>query len=161
MVGRVTRRIRLDIALPRPVPAHGFRNPVDADIPALGALMWDAYRGTPDEGDAGDGVATATHEIGLAFRGAHGPFQYEASFVAEHENRIVGAALVTVWEGTPLLAYLFIDPAHTGRGIGRGLVEAVIHALGEQGHSLLSLAVTEANKRARRLYESIGFTPHG
>ena len=156
----MTRRIRLDITLPRPVPAHGFRHPVDADIPALGALMWDAYKGTPDEGDAGDGAATATHEIGLAFRGEHGPFQYEASFVAEHEDRIVGAALVTIWDGTPLLAYLFTDPAHTGHGIGRDLVEAVVHALGEQGHSLLSLAVTEANKRARRLYESIGFTPH-
>jgi GNAT superfamily N-acetyltransferase len=156
----MTRRIRLDIALPRPVPAHGFRHPADTDIPALGALMWDAYKGTPDESDAGDGVATATHEISLAFRGEHGPFQYEASFVAEHENRIVAAALVTLWQDTPLLAYLFTDPAHTGRGLARRLVEAAVHALGEQGHSQLSLAVTEANKRARRLYESIGFTPH-
>jgi GNAT superfamily N-acetyltransferase len=156
----MTKRIRLDIALPRPVPAHGYRHPVGTDIPALGALMWDAYKGTPDESDAGDGTATATHEISLLFRGEHGLFQYEASFVAEHENSLVAAALVTLWEGTPLLAYLFTDPAHTGRGIGRGLVEAVIHALGEQGHSQLSLAVTEANRRARRLYESIGFVPH-
>src|SRR5262249_41474707 len=149
-----------DLALPQPVPAHAFRHPVDLDIPALGALMWDSYKGTPDEVDAGDGAATATHEISLAFRGEHGPFQYDASFVAEHENQLVGAALVTLWEGTPLLAYLFTDPVHTGRGVGRSLVEAVVHALGEYGHTRLSLAVTEANERARRLYESIGFTPH-
>lgn len=158
------RRTRLDIELPRPIPAHEFRHPTDADVPALGALMWDSYKGTPDEADAGDGAATATHEIGLAFRGVHGPFQYDASFVAEDgagpDRRIVAAALVTLWTGTPLLAYLFTDPAYTGRGIGRGLVEAVIHALGEQGHTLLSLAVTDANKRARSLYESIGFRPH-
>ena len=79
---------------------------------------------------------------------------------SEADRRIVAAALVTLWTGTPLLAYLFTDPAYTGRGIGRGLVEAVIDALGEQGHTLLSLAVTDANKRARSLYESIGFRPH-
>jgi ribosomal protein S18 acetylase RimI-like enzyme len=32
-----------------------------------------------------------------------------------------------------------------------------MHALAGQGHELLSLAVTEDNVRARRLYESIGF----
>ena len=122
--------------------------------------MWDAYEGTPDESDAGDGVGTATHEIRLAFQGEHGPFQYKASFAAEDGGRIVAASLVTLWKDTPLLAYLFTAPAYAGRGLARRLVEASVHALGEQGHTRLSLAVTEANHRARRLYESIGFTAH-
>jgi GNAT superfamily N-acetyltransferase len=122
--------------------------------------MWDAYRGTPDEVDAGDGVDTATYEIRLAFEGEHGPFQHKASFVAEHDGRLVAAALVTVWQEDPLLAYLFTAPGHTGRGLGRRLVEAAMHALGEQGHAQLSLAVTENNHRARRLYTSLGFVPH-
>lgn len=155
------RRFRLDVVLPRATTApHDFRHPDESDIPALGALMWDAYRGTPDEIDAGDGVETATHEIGLAFQGAHGPFQHKASFVAEQDGHLVAAALVTVWKGEPLLAYLFTAPEHTGRGLGRRLVEAVMHALGEQGHTQLSLAVTENNTRARRLYDSLGFVPH-
>jgi ribosomal protein S18 acetylase RimI-like enzyme len=33
-------------------------------------------------------------------------------------------------------------------------------ALAEQGHVQLSLAVTEQNVRARRLYESLGFVAH-
>jgi GNAT superfamily N-acetyltransferase len=122
--------------------------------------MWDAYRGTPDEADAGDGVDTATHEIRLAFTGAHGPFEHKASFVAERDGRLAAAALVTVWKGEPLLAYLFTAPAYAGQGIARRLVEAVMGALGEQGHTRLSLAVTEANERARRLYASLGFVPH-
>jgi GNAT superfamily N-acetyltransferase len=154
------KRFRLDISLPRSVPEHDFRHPAEADIPALGALMWEAYRGTPDESDAGDGPATATHEIQLAFKGEHGPFQTGASFVAEDDGRLVAAALVTVWKEEALLAYLFTAPTHTGRGLARRLVEAVMHALGEQGHVQLSLAATERNIRARRLYESMGFVRH-
>jgi GNAT superfamily N-acetyltransferase len=154
------RRFRLDISLPRSVPTHDFRHPAEADIAALGALMWEAYRGTPDEHDAGDGVISATHEIQLVFRGEHGPFQPAASFVAEDDGRLVAAALVTVWKEEPLLAYVFTAPSHTGRGLARRLVEAVMRALGEQGHVQLSLAVTERNLRARRLYESMGFVRH-
>ena len=156
----MTRRFRLDVALPRATrPLHDFRHPDESDIAALGALMWDAYRGTPDEADAGDGVETATYEIRLAFEGEHGPFQHKASFVAEHDGRLAAAALVTLWAGEPLLAYLFTAPEHTGRGLGRRLIEAVMRALGEQGHTQLSLAVTEHNARARWLYESLGFVP--
>ena len=153
-----TRRFRLDALLPQPVPAHDFRHPAEGDIPALGELMWDAYRGTPDERDAGDGAASATHEIRLAFEGAHGPFLRGASFVADQGDRPVAAALVTVWKEVPLLAYVFTASSHTGQGLGRRLVEAVMHALGEQGYDRLALAVTEHNVRARGLYLSMGFT---
>lgn len=156
----VPKRFRLDVRLPQAVPAHHFRHPVEADIPALGRLMWDAYRGTPDEEDSGGSVASAAEEIRLTFTGAHGPFLPAASFVAEDGARPVAAALVTVWKDVPLLAYVFTAPSHAGRGLGRRLIEAAMHALGAQGHALLSLAVTEDNVRARRLYESLGFAPH-
>ncbi|MFG2074030.1 GNAT family N-acetyltransferase [Nonomuraea maritima] len=156
----VPKRFRLDVRLPQAVPAHDFRHPVEADIPALGQLMWDAYRGTPDEEDAGGSVAEATEEIRLTFTGEHGPFLPTASFVADDGAQPVGAALVTVWKDVPLLAYVFTAPSHAGRGLGRRLIEAAMHALGEQGYPLLSLAATEDNVRARRLYASLGFTPH-
>jgi GNAT superfamily N-acetyltransferase len=155
----VPKRFRLDVRLPQAVPAHDFRHPAEADIPALGRLMWDAYRGTPDEGDAGGSVASATEEIRLAFTGAHGPFLSTASFVADDGDRPVAAALVTVWKGKPL-AYVFTTPSHAGRGLGRRLIEAAMRTLAEQGYPMLSLAVTEDNIRARRLYESMGFIPH-
>jgi GNAT superfamily N-acetyltransferase len=122
--------------------------------------MWEAYRGTPDEEDNGGSIAAATEEIRLAFTGEHGPFLSKASFVADDGAHPVAAALVTVWRGEPLLAYLFTAPAHAGRGLGRRLIEAAMHALGEQGYAMSSLAVTEHNLRARCLYESMGFTEH-
>ncbi|MDR8409432.1 GNAT family N-acetyltransferase [Nonomuraea sp. 3-1Str] len=153
-------RFRLDVRLPQAVPAHDFRHPGEADISALGRLMWEAYRGTPDEEDAGGSVGAATEEIRLTLTGEHGIFLPTASFVADDGARPVAAALVTEWQQVPLLAYVFTAPSHAGEGLGRRLIEAAMHALGEQGYRLLSLAVTEANVRARRLYASMGFTPH-
>ncbi|MBO2460650.1 GNAT family N-acetyltransferase [Actinomadura violacea] len=47
--------------------------------------------------------------------------------------------------------------SHVGRGFGRTLIEAVMHALALQGHDTLTLAVTRRNHRARHLYQSLGF----
>ncbi|GAA4632224.1 hypothetical protein GCM10023196_064750 [Actinoallomurus vinaceus] len=141
-------RVRMD---------HSFRSPTRGDIPLLGALMWDAYQGTPDERDVGDGVPSATEEVRLTFDGEYGPFLPEASFVAEEGGRPVAAALVTVWREVPLLAFVFTAPSHTGRGLARRLIEAVMGSLVEQGYDRLSLAVTGQNTRARALYESMGF----
>lgn len=153
------RRYRLDAMLSGPpAPVDGsFRAPSPEDLPLLGALMWEAYRGTPDERDAGDGVASATEEIRLTFDGEYGPFLPEASFIAEEGGRPVAAALVTDWNGTPLLAFVFTASSHTGRGLARRLIRATMGALAERGYDRLSLAVTEDNKRARALYESMGF----
>jgi GNAT superfamily N-acetyltransferase len=46
-----------------------------------------------------------------------------------------GAAASTVWKEEPLLAYVFTASSHTGQGLGRRLIEAVMHALGEQGRT--------------------------
>jgi GNAT superfamily N-acetyltransferase len=139
-----------------PPPPPGFRPFTGDDVPALAALMWDAYRGTPDEADVGD-ITGAYREIRLTLDGEYGAFLPDASFVTEHEGRPVGAALVTLYRDMPLLAFLFIVPAHAGRGLGRGLIQTAMHSLAGQGHDTLSLAVTRRNRRARRLYDRLGF----
>ncbi|TDD68029.1 GNAT family N-acetyltransferase [Actinomadura darangshiensis] len=150
-------RSRLQATLgPTPPPPPGFRLFTGDDVPALAALMWDAYRGTPDEADVGD-LPGAVREVHLTLAGEYGTFLGTASFVSEYEGRPVGAALVTLYRDLPLLAFLFTAPAHAGRGLGRGLVQAVMHALAEQGHDTLTLAVTRRNHRARRLYGHLGF----
>ncbi|CND56539.1 putative acetyltransferase [Mycobacterium tuberculosis] len=139
-----------------PQPPPGLRPFTTADVPALAAAMWAAYRGTPDEADVGD-LPGAAREIRLTLAGEYGTFLPEASFVADHEDRPVGAALVTLYRDEPLLAFLFTAPSHAGHGLGRGLVRAAMHVLAENGHRTLSLAVTRRNRRARRLYDHLGF----
>lgn len=140
---------------PAPPPPPGIRPFARDDVPALVPVMWDAYRGTPDEADVGD-LAGAAREIRLTLNGEYGTFLRDASFVADHENRPIGAALVTLYKREPLLAFLFIAPSHAGRGLGRALIQAAMHALAPD-HDTLSLAVTRRNRRARRLYDHLGF----
>jgi GNAT superfamily N-acetyltransferase len=52
---------------------------------------------------------------------------------------------------------LFVEPDLWGQGIGRMLVEAATHEARKRG---LALSVI-ANPRARRFYESCGFTVEG
>ncbi|MFA1539999.1 GNAT family N-acetyltransferase [Actinomadura monticuli] len=143
-----------------PPPPPCLRPFTGADVPPLAAAMWAAYRGTLDEADVGD-LPGAAREIQLTLNGEYGTFLPGASFVADHEGRPVGAALVTLYRDEPLLAFLFTAPFHAGRGLGRGLVHAAMHALAAQGHATLSLAVTRRNRRARRLYEHLGFVEVG
>ncbi|MFI0367623.1 GNAT family N-acetyltransferase [Actinomadura sp. 1N219] len=157
MASRAPVRSRLQVALDAASPPPpGFRPFDDADTAALAALMWDAYRGTPDEADVGD-LKGAAREVHLTLSGEYGTFLRDASFVAEDDGRPVAGALVTLYKDVPLLAFLFVAQSHGGRGLGRGLVQAVMHALADQGHDTLTLAVTRRNRRARRLYDRLGF----
>ncbi len=150
----VRSRLQATLDATPPLPS-GVRPFTDADLPALAAAMWDAYRGTPDEADVGD-LPGAAREIQLTLDGEYGKFLPEASFVTDHDGRPIGAALVTLYKQEPLLAFLFTAPSHAGQGVGRTLVQAVMHALAPD-HTTLSLAVTRRNRRARRLYDHLGF----
>ncbi|HLO18903.1 MAG TPA: GNAT family N-acetyltransferase [Sphingomicrobium sp.] len=73
--------------------------------------------------------------------------------VAEIAGEIAGFAAVVGGE----LDGLFVEPDLWGQGIGRTLVDAAVHEARRRG---LALRVT-ANPRARRFYESCGFSVEG
>lgn len=75
------------------------------------------------------------------------------------DGRPVGAALVTVSRGHAGLFEIAVDPAARGRGIGRRLVAAGLHAARPLGASQAFLQVEAANAPARALYRSLGFAP--
>ena len=53
-----------------------------------------------------------------------------------------------------------VFPESRGQGIGRQLLNAIVDAAREKGHTAVSLSVEDDNA-ARRLYESAGFTAVG
>ena len=73
--------------------------------------------------------------------------------VAEIAGEIAGFAAVVGGE----LDGLFVEPDLWGGGIGKTLVDAAVHGARRRG---LTLKVT-ANPRARRFYESCGFSVEG
>ena len=61
-------------------------------------------------------------------------------------------------EGELLMDGIVVDPSMRGKGIGTGLFESLsVYAL-ENGYNRIKLDVVDINVRARRLYESQGFT---
>lgn len=76
-------------------------------------------------------------------------------WVAVHDAQVVGFAVGNRETGN--IWALFVDPDHEGRGLGRLLHDAMVAWLFSEGLSILWLS-TDPNSRARRFYESAGWT---
>jgi ribosomal protein S18 acetylase RimI-like enzyme len=128
-----------------------------SDAAALADLMLGAYRGTVD--DEGETLEDAVGEVQGVLDGSYGPFAFDASFVVEDDDGLVGASLVAMWdwESRPLLLYLVVRPEAKRRGMGTALLLQSGEALAAAGHPELDLFVTEANEPAVNLYRKLGF----
>lgn len=76
-------------------------------------------------------------------------FGYPGVFVAVEGDSVVGFTACTEDE----LAWLYVDPAFSRRGIGRALSEFAL----EKFPQIHSIEVLVGNHPARSLYESLGF----
>lgn len=150
-------RLRLQRGLtPQPeVSDPNWRIPSESDQSALASLMLDSYRGTVD--DSGETLADAQAEIQRLWSGDYGEFLPAASRVYGVQGRVVSAALVTRYEGSPLLAFSMTAPDWKRRGLARQGICQAINALLADGELTLRLVVTEGNTAALRLYHSLGF----
>jgi GNAT superfamily N-acetyltransferase len=88
-----------------------------------------------------------------------------ARFGADPENLVAVDArgTVTGWacHGRGELLALYVEPALTGGGIGRGLLHRVHARAAGQGRTGLHLWVLAGNTGARRFYERAGYTADG
>ena len=148
---------------------HVIRNASIDDADAIGAVVvraWQAaYRGImPD--DYLDGLRAeqraATWQRVLADLGPDRWVQ-----VLKVGDELVGFAsygpeLADVSDGeTGELYAINLDPDHWGRGLGRALLAEVTRGLADVGYHTAVLWVATGNERARRLYESEGWTAEG
>ena len=153
-------RLRADLGAPRRA-AHDplARRVRDADRAALAALLLAAYRGTVD--DAGEGPDEAAGEIARTLDGGYGVFDAASSEVVVRDASIVGATLVTEFQGHAMVAFSMTAPEWKRRGLARAGLLRVMERLRRAGRAELDLAVTATNTPARRLYESLGFVEVG
>ena len=85
------------------------------------------------------------------------------TLVATRGDEVVGfTALGPSRDGTPVgeLYAIYVDPDSWSTGVGRALLEATEGVLAE-AFGEATLWVLEENPRARRFYESFGWTPDG
>ncbi|NAZ86643.1 GNAT family N-acetyltransferase [Kineococcus sp. T90] len=85
-------------------------------------------------------------------------------FLARAGDEVVGIAAAVPSADDPAdreLVSVWVDPAHRGGPTATGLVESSCAWAAALGASTVSLRVTDANPRARRFYERLGFRPTG
>jgi len=88
----------------------------------------------------------------------------QACFVAADRDEIVGVVIAgpaPSERSVGHLSRLYVDPGHWSRGIGRLLHDNAIAHLREHNFRSGTLWVLEANVRARRFYEQLGWRPTG
>lgn len=124
-----------------------------------------AYLASFPAGVGAGSPAEADAEIAATYAGEYGMLRYEASFVAAVDGRAHGAVLVvehSIWDedlGGPFVIDLFVAPPLRGRGLGRRLVEAAMHACADAGDITLSLRIgAGTSPAAHALYTRLGFT---
>ena len=80
-----------------------------------------------------------------------------ASLVQDGEARAWGLAVLE--RDAVGLYEVLVHPAYRGQGLGRQLVQGLLHWAGQQGATHVDLQVQGDNLRAQRLYASLGFAP--
>ena len=115
-----------------------------------------AYRGTVD--DHGESSQWHDLEARATVNDHYGTVIWPASLVmaVAGGRELVATSIVTVYRGSPLLAFLLVEPSWQGRGAGTQLLRRSAATLVSQGCTEWTLAVTDGNP-AQRLYERSGF----
>ncbi len=146
-----------------------IRAATPADAEAIGGVHVDSWRHTY-EGLMPPEVLNRLDEErwGRAWRrrlARRGPA--DRTWVAEENGTVVGfidtgrSRDPDVPEGTFEVYAVYLAPNHTGRGIGRSLVDHALADLQSRGVETITLWVLETNERARSFYVKTGWIEDG
>jgi ribosomal protein S18 acetylase RimI-like enzyme len=110
----------------------------------------------------GDSPAQCRKGLLAILAGRYGPIHPLATISAFHGKTLVGLNLV-IDEANRLASVveLSVHPEHQHHGLARALMARSLRVLQHENITRVELAVTKRNKRAARLYESLGFTGFG
>jgi [ribosomal protein S18]-alanine N-acetyltransferase len=86
---------------------------------------------------------------------------YSKSLLAEFQGKVIG--YLVFWQ-LPVevdIHNLAVHPDHRRKGIGRFLLNTMIHTAKKRGFKRIILEVRKSNRPAQRLYQSLGFIQNG
>lgn len=145
---------------PPQVPAGWRFAPArEVALEPLNRLDWEAFRGSPDAAFIADTPEANRRLIEGIVAGQLGRFLEEASVAIVDAAGVPGGFILTVEESprVGVIVDVAVDPAHRRLGLGRALMLRSLRALLALGHTAARLWVTDSNRPARALYESLGF----
>jgi ribosomal protein S18 acetylase RimI-like enzyme len=167
----VLLRARMERPVPPALPGTSLADPPGVErtsvrtipVAAIAELDWRSFQGTPDERLVADTVEEDRQSLEEILAGKLGRFLDESSCALLRDgNRLVGAVLVSEHDPrTAIILDLLVEPSERRQGLGKFLLLWALRALTALGYSTARLWVTEANRPARALYDSLGFTTTG
>jgi len=105
-------------------------------------------------------IARASFDGIYAFFALRGVRRADPVLVAEQDGAVIGFLEGLVFDGAPLIGYVYfvaVDPDRRGRGTGRSLVAEALRRFQAAGATRIFAAVPEDNDASRRLFECLGF----
>jgi ribosomal protein S18 acetylase RimI-like enzyme len=134
------------------------------DLPAIAEIVYRSHEGSLDAAlnlTYGSAAHCRSFVETLVLRGGCGPFETEASFVAESAGRPVGALIASrLSQLAGHVCQVSVLPEVQGRGLGVALMTRSIREFARLGLKSATLSVTVGNARAYGLYERLGFRLH-
>ena len=157
-IGGMGEKIRYEMDVVRAAGATApgdvtVRSVTVEDWPELADLMLDAYTGTIDYD--GEDLDDAMAEVGSFLDGD--PWLTH-SRVAQVDEGIASAVLVSGMDGEPFIGYVMTRAAHKQRGLGRLLVSSAMSSLAGAGHTRVAFYITAGNIASERLFMGLGAT---
>lgn len=130
------------------------------DAQALSTLLHEAYRDDPDTQER---PATSwLIDVAQLLEGSDNHPLGECSFLAELRQgvhtppRLVGAILVSLWQGAALIDELVVAPRYRQRSVGSALIRRAMLGLREQNYASVMLIVNE-DTPTQQFYHRLGF----
>ena len=88
--------------------------------------------------------------------------------VAEADSTIIGCGYARIVDSKPYLkhqqhahlGFMYVMPAHRGKGVNKMIIAALKQWSQEQGITEIRLEVYAVNTAALKAYEKVGFAPH-
>ena len=87
-------------------------------------------------------------------------------FVHEEDGEVLGYCFAHAFHPDPVYSRtweitIYLRQGHTGRGIGSGLLDAIIEASRQEGAHTLISCITDGNTACERMHERAGFIRTG
>lgn len=162
-------KVRYQYLLPLPTPltvvraehptGGALRNPSPEETELLAEVMLDAYHNTIDY--AGEDTDDALVAVEAFFAGKSGDPLLDCSWVYDVSGTILCASLVTLYEGTPLIAYVITRTPWKGRGLAAWVLRQSLITLQDARYSEVRAWITAGNDFSERLFSGFGFQRTG
>lgn len=126
---------------------YSIRRATLADAPSLTRCIEAAYAGYVEQG----------LELPPVSEGMAKEIRDNLVWVAVEGNLVLGGIILAVQGEAAHLRNVAVDPAHSGGGIGRALMDAAIAAARDAGHGTIRLATHKDIPRNVMLYRHLGW----